>query len=76
MVDIYYPNLPRPQFLGLLKNCHRFVTNSSCAIYEAPHFLKPEQIVQIGNRNLNRPRGPFEPGASDRIVAILKDYLT
>jgi GDP/UDP-N,N'-diacetylbacillosamine 2-epimerase (hydrolysing) len=73
--NVYYPNLPRPQFLGLLKNCQRFITNSSAAIYEAPHFLKPEQIVMVGDRNRNRPRGPFKTGASDRIVEILRDYL-
>jgi UDP-N-acetylglucosamine 2-epimerase len=68
-------NLPRPRFLGLLKNCERFITNSSAAIYEAPHFLKSEQIVMVGDRNKNRPRGPFQTGASDRIVEILKEYL-
>lgn len=72
---IFYDNLPRPQFLGLLKNCQRFITNSSAAIYEAPHFLKPEQIVMVGDRNRNRPRGPFKTGASDRIVEILREYL-
>jgi len=73
--DIFYDNLPRPQFLGLLKNCQRFVTNSSAAIYEAPHFLKPEQIIMVGDRNRNRLRGPFKTGASDRIVEILREYL-
>ncbi len=24
------PSLPRPQFLGLLRNCRKFITNSSC----------------------------------------------
>lgn len=72
---VYYPNLPRSQFLGLLKNCQRFITNSSAAIYEAPHFLKPEQIVMVGDRNKNRPKGPFQTGASDRIVEILREYL-
>jgi len=73
--DYHYPSIPRAQFLGLLKNCRRFITNSSAAIYEAPHFLKPEQIVMVGDRNKNRPRGPFKTGASDRIVEILKEYL-
>jgi len=72
---IYYENLPRAQFFGLLKNCQRFITNSSCAIYEAPHFIKPEQIVWVGDRNRNRARGPFQTGASDKIVTILKEYL-
>jgi UDP-N-acetylglucosamine 2-epimerase len=70
----YYPNLPRPQFLGLLKNCQRFITNSSCAITEAPYFLKPEQIVMVGDRNRNRPPVECKPGGSDKIVAILKEY--
>ena len=74
-MNLYYPNLPRPQFMGLLKNCKRFITNSSAAIYEAPHFLKSEQIVMVGDRNRNRPKGPFKNGASDRIVEILKEYL-
>jgi len=47
-------SLPRPQFLGLLKNCKRFMTNSSCEYYEAPLFLKPEQIIHIGERNKER----------------------
>jgi len=68
------PVLDRPEFLGLLKNCQRFITNSSAAIYEAPHFLKPRQIIQIGERNRNRDRGPFETGASDRIVEVLKKW--
>lgn len=70
-----YDNLPRPKFLGLLKNCERFITNSSAAIYEAPHFLKSEQIIHIGERNKNRDKGPFEIGASDKIVKILKEYF-
>jgi UDP-N-acetylglucosamine 2-epimerase len=70
----YYDHLPRPQFLGLLKNCQRFITNSSCAITEAPYFLKPEQIVMVGDRNRNRPPVECKPGGSDRIVAILKEY--
>lgn len=68
------PVLDRPEFMGLLKNCQRFITNSSAAIYEAPHFLKPRQIIQIGERNRNRDRGPFETGASDRIVEVLKKW--
>jgi UDP-N-acetylglucosamine 2-epimerase len=75
MVDEFHVDLPRPQFLGLLKNCQRFITNSSSAIYEAPHFLKPEQIIMVGDRNKNRPDGPFKTGASDRIVEILREYL-
>jgi hypothetical protein len=68
------PVLDRPEFMGLLKNCKLFITNSSAAIYEAPHFLKPRQIIQIGMRNRNRDRGPFETGASDKIVEVLKKW--
>lgn len=71
-----YDNLPRPQFLGLLSKCQRFISNSSCTRYEAPMFLKPEQIVQIGARNKLRS-SKFEnmqAGASDRIIEILKQY--
>jgi len=71
----YYPSLPRPQFLGLLKNCQRFVTNSSAGIYEAPYFLPQERIIMVGDRNRNRPREQFKTGASNRIVKILKDLL-
>jgi len=70
-----YDNLPRPQFLGLLKNCSRFITNSSSAYYEAPYFLKPEQIVLIGERNKNRSTFTnLEVGASDKIVKIVKAW--
>ena len=70
----WHDNLPRPEFLGLLKHCTLFITNSSAAIYEAPHFLKPRQIIQVGDRNRNRDRGPFETGASDKIVKELMKW--
>ena len=47
-------NLPRPVFLGLLKKCKRFISNSSCLYYEAPFLLEEDQIVQIGARNEER----------------------
>lgn len=76
-IDMYkytMMDLPRPQFLGLLKNCQRFITNSSSAYYEAPFFLKPEQIIQVGLRNKNRSTPKrLETGASDKIVKILSD---
>ncbi len=71
-----YHNLPRPQFMGLLKNCRRFLTNSSSAYYEAPYFLKPEQIIVIGSRNAQRSSDytDMQQGASDRIVDIMKKW--
>jgi len=71
---IDYNNLPRPLFMGLLKNCTKFITNSSAAYYEAPYFLKPEQIVLVGLRNKNRSGSNFKYGASDKIVKILKKW--
>jgi len=73
--DTFYQNLPRAQFLGLLKNCEHFITNSSCAYYEAPYFLKPEQIIMIGSRNRKRHAVTMNQGASDKIVKILEEYL-
>lgn len=70
-----YGNLPRPQFLGLLKNCRKFITNSSAAIYEAPYFLEPDQIVMVGERNRNRAKVECKPGGSDRVVQVLKEYF-
>lgn len=70
-----YDNLPRGQFLGLLKHCSRFITNSSAAYYEAPFFLKKEQFIQVGARNSAREFKRRAMGASDKIVKILKDYF-
>lgn len=74
-VNEFHIDLPRPQFLGLLKNCRRFITNSSSAIYEAPYFLKPDQIVMIGDRNRNRPAVDCKPGGSDKIVDAVRCYF-
>jgi UDP-N-acetylglucosamine 2-epimerase len=68
-------NLPRPKFLGLLKNCNRFITNSSCQYYEASFLLKPEQIIPIGKRNKERNSKYSNmsiPNASDNVIKILR----
>jgi len=71
----FYRELPRSQFLGLLKNCEKFISNSSAAIYEAPYFLKKNQIINIGIRNSNRtPPDLSLMGASDRIIKIIKEW--
>lgn len=71
---IDHENLPRAQFLGLMKNCKRFISNSSCVYYEAPMFLKPEQIIIIGDRNKKRSsKFNGKPGASEKIVKIIKN---
>lgn len=69
------PSLPREEFLGLLKNCKYFITNSSCQFYEAPFLIKPEQIIPIGKRNENRESKYGDmtiKNASDRIINIFK----
>lgn len=74
-INFDYQNLPRPQYLGLLKNCKRFISNSSDCYYIAPEWLKPEQIIQIGDRNKNRSTPTdLKGGAADKIVKILKEY--
>jgi UDP-N-acetylglucosamine 2-epimerase len=68
-------NLPRPQFLGLLKNCRFFITNSSCQFYEAPFFLKPDQIIPIGKRNSERDSKNADmtmTGATEKIISLLE----
>ena len=67
---------PRPKFLSLIKNCRFFITNSSCAYYEAPFLIKKKQIIQIGLRNAERESKIAKmdiPGASDNIIRALKN---
>lgn len=65
-------SVPRPQFLGLIKNCKRFITNSSSALYELPAF-GIQKWVNIGLRNADRkPLEKIDQGASKRIAEILK----
>ena len=47
-------NLAKNDFISLLSSCSRFITNSSCSFYEAPLFLKEEQIIRVGDRNKSR----------------------
>jgi len=67
--------LPRPEFLGLMKNCEHFITNSSCQYFEGKHLLKPKQIISIGRRNIERESKYSDmsiPNASDNIIKILE----
>jgi len=68
---MYRPTLPRPKFLGLLKHCSRFISNSSAIIYEAPYF--GVQVINPGKRNAERKGPPLEmlKGAADKVVGIL-----
>ncbi len=65
-------DLPRPQFLGLVKNCRYFIGNSSSMVYEAPMWIAPENILHIGDRNRDRSFDGIQPGATDQIVSILE----
>ena len=71
---VFYDNVPRDEFFGLLKNCSEFITNSSVAYYEAPYFLKTEQIVRVGERNAGRTKSFFKPEDYHASVKIRK-YL-
>jgi GDP/UDP-N,N'-diacetylbacillosamine 2-epimerase (hydrolysing) len=74
ITQINSPNQPRAKFLGLLKNCNKFITNSSSAYYEAPFFLKPEQIIKIGMRNQNRnsTSGMDKKNATKNIIKAIR----
>lgn len=66
---------PRPEFLGLLKHCNKFITNSSCAYYEAPFLMDTKNIISIGDRNINRESKTSDmtiPNASENIIRILE----
>lgn len=67
-----YANLPRSAFLGLMKNCSRFIGNSSSMVCEAPMWLSEDQIIHIGERNRNRSFDEINPGATDRIMGVLE----
>lgn len=72
----HYDNLPRIQFLSLLKYCRYFITNSSSAYYEAPYFLQPEQIKLVGKRNKTRSTTftKLEKGGSERVIQVIKEW--
>ena len=72
---VTHKTLPREKFLGLLKNCHRFITNSSSMYYEAQFLLKPKQIISIGERNAERESRYADmsiPNASDNIIRFMR----
>ncbi len=50
--DLLIDNLPRFQYLSLLKNCEFIIGNSSSGIIESPSFKKP--CINIGRRQKNR----------------------
>ena len=62
-------DLPRAQFLGLLKNCLRFIGNSSTICYEAPFF--GVQTIRIRKRNMKREKITPIIGGAKKIADIL-----
>ena len=50
-----FKNIPRSNFISLLKNCDLIIGNSSCGIIEAPSFKVP--AINIGNRQKGRLQG-------------------
>lgn len=71
--DVYFTwRQPRPKFFGLLKHCSRLLTNSSLVAYEGQRFLKPPQIIHIGERNKGRDQVLVSEGGSDQIIKILE----
>ena len=70
------PSQSRPRFLSLVKHCRKFITNSSCAYYEAPFLIDKKQIIQIGLRNAERESKIARmdiPHASDNIIRSLQE---
>lgn len=78
-VDVFYLDRGKhDQYLYLMMNCLAFITNSSAAIYEAPHLLRQDQIVMVGLRNNGRtpvPEEAHDGKASNRIANLIKRVL-
>lgn len=50
--DVIFDNLPRYEYLSILKNCKFLIGNSSSGIIEAASFKKP--VIDIGRRQNKR----------------------
>tara|TARA_X000001388_G_C2220945_1_gene119192 strand:- start:398 stop:1309 length:912 start_codon:yes stop_codon:yes gene_type:complete len=73
-----YENLSKEDFIALLANCENFITNSSCAFYEAPFFLNSDQITRIGRRNRDREIANYTKEdilSSEKIVKFIMENL-
>lgn len=70
---VVYEALPHDDFLNLLAHCEEFIGNSSAILYEAP--LIGCRTNLIGKRQKGRVAPTAGDGkASERIIAILKEY--
>ena len=66
-------NIPRIDFVNLLRNASCLVGNSSLGILEAPSLKLP--VVNVGNRQLGRLHAEnvqFVPHVKDKIVSAIK----
>ncbi len=69
-----HKNLPRPVFLGLMRDAALLVGNSSSGIIEAGSFGTP--VIDIGPRQAGRERNPsvshvpYQAGAIRRAIAV------
>lgn len=74
---VTHKSMPRAKFLGLIKNCEEFITNSSCAYYEAPFLMCEDDIIMVGERNRDRNSkvGMDIPNATENIISILRKEL-
>lgn len=52
--NIFFDNLPRSEYLELLKNCQLLIGNSSSGIIESSSFKVP--VINLGRRQNNRYR--------------------
>lgn len=78
-VDVFYlDRVEHDMYIYLMMNCLAFITNSSAAIYEAPHLLREDQIVMVGLRNKGRTPVPNESHnglASRRVAELIKTFM-
>ena len=63
-----YKNIPREDYLSLLKNCGVLVGNSSSGMIEASYFNIP--VVNIGIRQQGRERGKNVIDVSNSTINI------
>ena len=72
-----FGNPDHEHFLSLIMHCSKFITNSSCVTYEAPALMNIDNIVRIGNRNINRtviPSSSHSGKASKKVSCLIKEY--
>jgi UDP-N-acetylglucosamine 2-epimerase (non-hydrolysing)/GDP/UDP-N,N'-diacetylbacillosamine 2-epimerase (hydrolysing) len=72
-----YTNIPRSDYLGMLKNCGVLIGNSSSGMIEASYFNIP--VVNIGIRQKDRERGKnvidVENVTMNSIYTVIKHAL-